>query len=128
MTNENINSDKEAVNLKYRAERAEDIRQEALLGCAKSQYLLGMIYMTGDGLEQETFSGLEWVMLSANKEYQPAIDWLKKLSEEYSDAESSGHIKVLKSSMSKRDLVVLVMSGISFALFSFALWLFIICL
>ena len=72
MTNENINSDKEAVNLKSPAEHAEDIRQ--------------------------------------------AIDWLKTLSKEYSDAESSGDRKDFKSSMSKLDLVVLTMSSLSLAL------------
>jgi len=114
MTNENINSDKEKDNLKSPEEHAEDIRQKALLGCAKSQHLLGMIYIIGNGLEQDTVSGLHWVILSAKKEYKPAVDWLKILSEEYSDAESSGARRAFN--LRKRDLVVLAISSISFVL------------
>jgi len=121
MTNENINNDEEADNLKTPAEHIEDIKNEAFLGCAKSRYLLGLACIAGDDIEKNTSHGLNWIILSANQEYQPAIDWLKILSEEYFDAKSSGARRAFKSGISKWELVVLAMSSISFVL-----WLVII--
>ena len=48
---------------------------------APSQYVLGTMYINGDGVTRDFFKGYAWISFAANQEFKPAIEIQKKLED-----------------------------------------------
>lgn len=62
------------------ASKLVHIQVKAAMGDADAQYLLGLMYLSGRFVEQETTTGVDWMVLAAEQEHEKAQQTLADLS------------------------------------------------
>jgi TPR repeat protein len=57
------------------------IKQAAEKGFIEAQFLLGITYFYGDGVEHDNTLGLKWIVTAARNNHSEALELLKHLKE-----------------------------------------------